>query len=77
MVAMVDEANRARRVVAAHCHGKPGIIAALRSGVKTIEHGSFLDEECVDFSLYIIHITIFIFPSPEKQPPFRCYTRKR
>ena len=45
--AIVDEAKRAERVVAAHCHGKPGILAALRAGVSTIEHGSCLDEECV------------------------------
>jgi imidazolonepropionase-like amidohydrolase len=44
--AMVEEAARADRVVAAHCHGKPGIVAALRAGVRTIEHGSYLDEEC-------------------------------
>ena len=43
--AIVDEAARAERVVAAHCHGKPGIMAALRAGVKTIEHGSHLDVE--------------------------------
>lgn len=45
--AMVDEAARARRVVAAHCHAKEGIVNALNAGVKTIEHGSYLDEECV------------------------------
>ena len=43
----VEEANRMGRVVAAHCHGKPGILAALEAGVKTIEHGTYLDEECV------------------------------
>lgn len=43
--AIVEEAARADRVVAAHCHGKPGIMAALRAGVKTIEHGSHLDDE--------------------------------
>jgi imidazolonepropionase-like amidohydrolase len=43
--AIVAEAARADRVVAAHCHGKPGIMAALRAGVVTIEHGSYLDEE--------------------------------
>ncbi|KAH8649842.1 hypothetical protein BX600DRAFT_387908 [Xylariales sp. PMI_506] len=45
--AIVDEAARAKRIVAAHCHGKAGIINALNAGVKTIEHGSYLDEECV------------------------------
>jgi imidazolonepropionase-like amidohydrolase len=32
-------------VVAAHCHGKPGIMAALEAGIYTIEHGTYLDEE--------------------------------
>jgi imidazolonepropionase-like amidohydrolase len=32
----------ADRVVATHCHGKPSIMA----GVHTIEHGTYLDEEC-------------------------------
>lgn len=44
--AMVKEAGRAECNVTAHCHGKPGIIAARETGVKTIEHGSYLDEEC-------------------------------
>ena len=46
--AIVDEAARARRVVAAHCHGKAGIMNALHAGCRTIEHGSFLDEEAVE-----------------------------
>ena len=46
--AIVSEAARADRVVAAHCHGKPGIMAALRAGCRTIEHGTFLDEEAAD-----------------------------
>lgn len=43
--AIVEEAGRAERVVAAHCHGAPGIEAAIEAGVHTIEHGSFLDED--------------------------------
>jgi imidazolonepropionase-like amidohydrolase len=46
--AIVEEAARADRIVAAHCHGKPGIMAALRNGAATIEHGSYLDEEAAD-----------------------------
>ena len=42
---IVEEAARADRIVAAHCHGKAGIMAALRAGVRTIEHGTYLDEE--------------------------------
>jgi imidazolonepropionase-like amidohydrolase len=45
---IVEVAGMADRVVAAHCHGKPGIMAALRAGVRTIEHGTYLDDECCD-----------------------------
>jgi imidazolonepropionase-like amidohydrolase len=48
MEAMVLVAGQAQRIVGAHCHGKAGIDAALRAGVKTIEHGSYLDEESAD-----------------------------
>jgi imidazolonepropionase-like amidohydrolase len=46
---IVEVAGLAERSVAAHCHGKPGIMAALEAGVLTIEHGSYLDDEaCVE-----------------------------
>jgi imidazolonepropionase-like amidohydrolase len=45
---IVEIAGMAERVVAAHCHGKPGIMAALEAGVRTIEHGTYLDDECCD-----------------------------
>lgn len=48
LVAIVDEAARMERIVGAHCHGKRGIMAALEAGVKTIEHGTYLDEEAAD-----------------------------
>jgi imidazolonepropionase-like amidohydrolase len=43
--ALVDEANKLDRKVAAHAHGLDGIKLAVRAGVSSIEHGSFLDEE--------------------------------
>ncbi|WP_066951393.1 metal-dependent hydrolase family protein [Streptomyces lushanensis] len=43
--AIVEVAGLADRIVAAHCHGKPGIMASLEAGVKTIEHGTYIDEE--------------------------------
>jgi imidazolonepropionase-like amidohydrolase len=46
--AIVEVAGLADRVVAAHCHGKAGIMAALEAGVATIEHGTYLDEEACD-----------------------------
>ena len=51
LVAIVEEASRAERYVGAHCHGLPGIMAALRAGVMTIEHGSYLDEEAADIMI--------------------------
>jgi len=43
--ALVDEANKLDRKVAAHAHGAEGIKLAVRAGVASIEHGSFLDED--------------------------------
>ena len=55
---IVEIAALADRVVAAHCHGKPGIMAAIEAGVQTIEHGSYLDEEACDAML--AHGTILV-----------------
>jgi len=46
--AAVVEADRWGRQVAAHAHGAEGIKAAIRAGVRTIDHGSFLDDEAVE-----------------------------
>lgn len=45
MNALVDEAHRWDRKVAAHAHGAEGIKMAVRAGVDSIEHGSLLDDE--------------------------------
>jgi len=47
LVAIVETANSLGRKVAAHAHEAGGINAALRAGVQTIEHGSYLDDESV------------------------------
>jgi imidazolonepropionase-like amidohydrolase len=44
----VEEAARWGRVVGAHCHGAEGIKAAIRAGVRTVDHGSMLDDEAVE-----------------------------
>jgi imidazolonepropionase-like amidohydrolase len=49
--ALVDEAHRLDMKVAAHAHGTAGIRTAILAGVDTIEHGSYLDEECIDLML--------------------------
>ena len=48
MKAMIDEAHRLGRRVAAHAMGWEGIDAALRFGVDSIEHGYGLDEGLMD-----------------------------
>jgi imidazolonepropionase-like amidohydrolase len=45
--AAVTEANRWGRQVAAHAHGAAGIKAAIRAGVRTVDHGSDLDDEAI------------------------------
>jgi imidazolonepropionase-like amidohydrolase len=47
MNAIVGEAHRLRKKVAAHAHGAEGAKVAVRAGVDSIEHGSFLDDEAL------------------------------
>lgn len=46
--ALVDEAHALRRKTAAHAHGAGGAKRAIRAGIDSIEHGSFLDDEALD-----------------------------
>ncbi|MEO0982158.1 MAG: amidohydrolase family protein [Pseudomonadota bacterium] len=45
--AIVEAASSMGRKVTAHAHGKSGIDAALRAGVASIEHGTYLDDETI------------------------------
>ncbi|MEN3748411.1 amidohydrolase family protein [Sphingomonas sp. HF-S3] len=47
LVAIVQTAHRLGRKVAAHAHGTDGVNAALRAGVDSIEHGTYLDPESI------------------------------
>src|SRR6266850_2801136 len=44
----VEEAARWGRHVAAHLHGTDGIKAGIRAGVRTVDHGSMMDDEAVE-----------------------------
>jgi imidazolonepropionase-like amidohydrolase len=46
--AFTEEAHRVGIPVASHAQGAPGIKSALRNGVDTIEHGFYIDQECLD-----------------------------
>jgi len=45
--AAVTEAHRWGRQVASHAHGTAGIKASIRAGVRTVDHGSMLDDEAI------------------------------
>lgn len=47
LTAIVEEAHARGLKVAAHAHGNQGIKNAIRAGVDTIEHASFLDDEAI------------------------------
>ena len=46
--AIVDEAHALRKKTAAHAHGATGAKRAIRAGIDSIEHGTFLDDEALD-----------------------------
>ncbi|MFN0111667.1 MAG: amidohydrolase family protein [Blastocatellia bacterium] len=48
MAAIVEEARRANIFVAAHAHGDEGASAAVRAGVRSIEHGTYLSEATLE-----------------------------
>ena len=48
---LVAEANAAHVAVMAHAQGAEGIKAAVRAGIRSIEHGIFLDDEAIDLML--------------------------
>jgi len=60
MRAIIEEARRHEIPVAAHAHGTEGIKAAIRAGVKSIEHGSILDDEAIRM---MIKNDVFLVPT--------------
>lgn len=48
MEALVEEAHRLGLFVACHAHHAQGIRNAVQAGVDSIEHGTFLDDECIE-----------------------------
>jgi imidazolonepropionase-like amidohydrolase len=47
MRAAVDEAARRGTYATAHAHGAEGMKSAIRAGVRSIEHGSLMDDEAI------------------------------
>jgi len=58
MQAIVADAHRLGRKVAAHAHGAQGILWATQAGVDSIEHGSYMNDE--DIAAMKKHGTYFV-----------------
>ncbi len=83
MDAIIDEAHRLRKKVAAHAHGAEGAKVAIRAGVDSIEHGSFLDEEALRMmkqrGTYLVPtiMAVAYTSSPERHYPPEIATKAR
>lgn len=51
MASAIAEAHKAGKKTAAHAHGAEGIKNAIRAGIDSIEHGSYLDDEGIQLML--------------------------
>lgn len=56
--AALDEARLRGVPVMAHAHSTEGIKKAIRAGVRSVEHGTFLDDECI--GLFLEHGTYLV-----------------
>lgn len=56
--AIIATAHMLGRKTTAHAHGADGIKAALKAGVDSIEHGSFMDDEAIELMLArkVVHV---------------------
>lgn len=73
MAAICEEAHNAGKVVAAHAQGEVGLMAALRAGVDTIEHGCHLSEEAIELfhnNPKALQGRSFLVPTLCAAPPF-------
>jgi len=81
MKMVVEEANRHGYKVAAHAHGTEGILAAIKAGAASIEHGSMVNQEAIKLmkekGVYLVPTTgsdQFILKDIDKMSPI---TRKK
>ena len=84
--ALVEEADRLGVPVAAHAHSAEAIKQAVRAGVRSIEHGTFVDDEGIDLmkkhdvflipTLYIGEYYLQEEPESDAQKKFIDLTRK-
>ena len=51
MASAIREAHKVGKKTAAHAHGASGILNAVKAGIDSIEHGSYIDDECIELML--------------------------
>jgi imidazolonepropionase-like amidohydrolase len=72
MTVAVEEATRLGKFVSAHAHGVEGIKAAVKAGIRTIEHGTFIDDEGIrlmkEHGTFLVP-TLRTIEDLKKQPP--------
>lgn len=73
MQALIDEAHMRGLTVAAHAHGLDGIMTAIKAGVDSVEHASFLNQAAIDLAVKMgtylsmdIYVTEYILGEGEK-----------
>lgn len=74
--AAVDAANDFGTYVLAHAHAGEGVVRAVRNGVKSIEHGSMLNEEAAELMalnncVYIPQVEVYYQLKPVYTDPVR------
>ncbi|MFE7462586.1 amidohydrolase family protein [Streptomyces sp. NPDC057499] len=83
LAALVDEAHKAGVPVAAHAHGSDGITAAVKAGVDTIEHCTWMSGDGLDFRPDVVQqiidqeITVCPAVSPHWQMLPRIFGEER
>ncbi|MCA1643001.1 MAG: amidohydrolase family protein [Acidobacteria bacterium] len=74
--AIVEEARRWRRDVAAHAYGGDGAKNAIRGGVRSIEHGMLMDDEALRLlvehgTFWVPTLTVYLPETPEDNTDLR------
>ncbi|MGW6456100.1 amidohydrolase family protein [Streptomyces sp. NPDC055078] len=84
ITAVVDEGRRHRgRPVAAHAQGRAGILAAIRCGVRSVEHGFGIDDEGCDLigekGAFLVPTLSAVFQpmDPRRTAPWRYQKKLR
>lgn len=48
---IVEEANKAGKTTSTHAHGLTGIKNAVKAGITSVEHGTYMDDETIDMMI--------------------------